>query len=194
MDTFLPADYTVPSSDRYFKFKPGNNQFRILDSPILGNEYWGFNDKPVRKRTGEKITISDIRSNKDGTPGTVKHFWAMPIWDGQTVKILEITQKKIQTSITDLVNDEDWGNPREYDIVINRDGEGLNTEYSVKAKPRKPLPAEAKEAWEAVKENGFDLNALYQGDDPFNPTLTTRDVVDVFMDATEPEFLEEEGE
>lgn len=180
-DTFLPDNYEVPSaSGKYYRLQQGSNQFRVLASPILGNEYWSHEGKPVRKRTGENIVVDDIRPEKDGSVGKVKHFWAMPVWDGVEVKVFEITQKQIQTAIKDLVKDEDWSDPKNYDIVINREGEGLETKYSVKPKIHKELSKEAIAGWESTKKNGFDLDALYNAGDPFNPSATPKVAEEVF--------------
>jgi hypothetical protein len=75
-----------------------------------------------------------------------------------------ITQASIQGPIEDLVANEDWGDPREYDLTITKKGEGLETEYSVQPSPQKPVPTEAHAAYRAVK---IDLDALFRGADPF---------------------------
>ena len=90
----------------------------------------------------------------------------MAVYDckDEEVKILEITQSSIQNAIFALAEDEDRGNPKEYDIVVTRTGEKLETSYTVTPKPSKPLPQEAQELIEATKIN---LDALYDGEDPF---------------------------
>lgn len=179
MNTFLPKDYSVPESpSRYFKFKQGENRFRILASPIIGNEYWNKEGKPVRKRMGESIYPDDIRVDEDGNIESVKHFWAMPIWDysERMVKVLEITQKSIQQAITSLVKDEDWGNPSNYDLSISREGERLKTKYEVKPKPSKPLEEDIQNAWQEVQDTGFDLELLYDSGDPFSGRLKNDEI------------------
>ena len=68
------------------------------------------------------------------------------------------------TYIQGLVNDEVWGNPKGYDIVITRKGSGLDTEYTPVANPHSPLAPEIAEQFKKIK---IDLNALYEGADPF---------------------------
>jgi hypothetical protein len=168
--TFLPENYSVPSpSGNYLKFEQGETRFRFLTSPIVGNEYWNHDGKPVRKRTTDSIDHSDIRPEKDGRPGVPKHFWAAPVlnYREKRVQILEITQKGIMQSISALAKDGDWGTPLEYDLVVSREGEGMETKYQVIPKPAKPLDSEAKKAWDTLRESGFNLEALYDGTDPF---------------------------
>jgi len=160
--SFLPTNYEVPSAgDKYAKFKQGDNRFRILASPILGYEWWidGENGrKPVRTRMGNPIPVEFAEE--------YKHFWAMPVWNYQTekVQILEITQKSIQKALKALAQDEDWGSPINYDVVVSKSGEGLETEYQTTPKPAKTLdPAISK----AFKELSINLEALYDGADPF---------------------------
>lgn len=176
MTNFLPNNYEIPSnSGRYMKLVKGENRFRILDSPIIGNEYWNLEGKPVRLRPGDTVVPDAIRPNKDGSPASLKHFWAMPVWSytDKSVMVLELVQKGILKSIKELAEDDDWGNPRNYDLVVNRDGEGLETEYSVKPKPAKDLDDDIKIAFANVVKAGFDLNELFINGDPFAPNTIT---------------------
>jgi len=178
MNDFLPENYEIPSSGgNYYKLEQGENRFRILASPLMGNEYWNHENKPVRRPTGIRIIITDIREEKDGSLGRVKHFWAMPVWDykSESVKILQITQKSILTAIKELAKDEDWGTPLNYDLSITRTGEGLETEYNVKPKPAKFLEKNARDAWEKLQADGFDISELLESGDPFNPTKRSTD-------------------
>lgn len=159
---FLPKNYDVPSSgDKYMKFKAGENRFRILSSPVVGFEWWEDSEKgrkPVRVHMSDPVPASHADD--------YKHFWAMPVWNYQVskVQILEITQKSIQRAIKAISADDDWGSPVGYDLVVNKTGDGLETEYQVTPKPAKVLDAEATKAWASITVN---LNALYDGEDPF---------------------------
>jgi hypothetical protein len=167
MNDFLPEGYSVPKQGgNYFKFKDGSNRFRVLASPVIGYMYWNRENKPVRIRKQPAGLPLDIRENEDGTFDRVKHFWAVPVWNyaESAVQILEITQATIQAAITDLVSSEEWGNPREFDITVNRKGEKLNTEYTVQPSPHKPIDEKIKAEFENKKLN---LDALFEGGDPF---------------------------
>ena len=80
------------------------------------------------------------------------------------LQIFEMTQASIQGPIQDLVANEDWGDPREYDITITKTGQKLDTEYSVMPSPRKDAPAEAVAA---LSKTPIRLEALFEGEDPF---------------------------
>ena len=63
-----------------------------------------------------------------------------------------------------LINDTDWGDPREYDIKILRTGDGLETKYTVSPKPKKDLPEAAKFEYDLMN---IKLEKLLTGEDPF---------------------------
>ena len=172
---FLPSNYEAPSSTgKYMKLKDGSNEFRVLDSSIVGMELW-MNKKPVRHAMHDHFTRDELEqadTNEDGSVRRQKHFWAFPVIDmaDSTVKILEVTQKGIQDAMRLYVEDADWGDPTQYNIAIKREGNGLETSYTTIAKPAKPLSDAQKAVWEEAKKRGFELNELFIGGDPFNPT------------------------
>lgn len=163
MSEFLPKDYKMPSSGtgRYISsFPQGDTVVRVLGSAITGFEAWKDN-KPHRFKSLDEIDPTDNWDND-----RVSHFWAFVVWDydSGSLKIMSITQKGIQASIKTLTDDEAWGHPSGYDLTINRQGEGLETKYTVTPKP----PSEAPEAaLRAFEDETIDLGALYKGDDPF---------------------------
>ena len=63
-----------------------------------------------------------------------------------------------------LAKDEEWGDPRKYDISITKSGEKLETTYAMTPKPHKKRGDEINEAVKNLKVN---LAALYSGEDPF---------------------------
>lgn len=169
-DTFLPNDYEVPSSGgNYMKLEVGENRFRILGSPVIGNELW-ISGKPVRKHMQEPFTEDELAHadmNKfTGKPKDVQHFWAMPVFNvkAKKIQILEITQKGIQQSIKDLTEDADWGNPRDYDLSVSKTGEGKETRYSVTPKPKNNLDEGIKQLY---KDMEINMEALFESRDPF---------------------------
>jgi hypothetical protein len=142
------------------------NKVRFLSAPILGFEYWNNDNKPVRARELWESIPADARLD-DGA-FKPKHFWALVVYNyaSKAVEILQITQTSIQTQITDLICNEDWGDPREYDLTINRKGQKLDTEYTVQPSPARSLAADVKAAFEAKPIN---LEALFDGANPFEP-------------------------
>lgn len=183
---FLPPDYEVPQSEgNYLKFKkPGDYQFRILSSPILGEELW-IGKKPFRIKMGSQFSPEQVATadkNQDGSRQTPRHFWAMPVFyrGDNSVKILQINQSTIQVAIKKFLSDEDWANPKEYDFVVARlDGEKVS--YSVRTKKPQDLEPDAIAAWKAIQKNGFNLEALYDGADPFQP-LAERGIKELVQD------------
>lgn len=165
-DSFLPKGYEAPVSGSGFtKFQDGDNVIRVLGPAIVGYEYWTKDNKPVRS-TAPFTEMPDNKDGKDGKPQKAKHFWAFAIWNYTTksVEILQVTQKSIQSAITNLVADEDWGDPKQYDIKITRTGAELTTEYAVSPKPKKELTAAIAKEFADKKIN---LEALYANENPF---------------------------
>jgi len=163
---FLPKNYEAPKgSSNYLKLEEGQNKFRIVSDAVIGYEYWTNGNKPVRLRDYPKTKPADIRLNDDGSY-TVKHFWAFIVLDRKDarVKILEITQASIMRNIEDLVVNEEWGDPKEYDITISRTGSGMETRYTVQPSPNKKLTKEEKSL---VARMEINLNALFKGENPF---------------------------
>lgn len=159
---FLPNQYEVPEKEgNYMKFKQGENRFRILSSPIVGWLWWDETPegrRPVRVHMDDEVPVNKAEDTK--------HFWAMPVWNYQAkkVQILEITQKTIQKYIKMMANNPKWGAPMEYDIVVTKTGEKLETEYTIVADPKEPLEPNAVDRF---KHTPVNLNALYNGNDPF---------------------------
>lgn len=170
-EPFLDPEYKVPAgANNYFKFQQGENVFRILSKPIMGWEWWTDDitpdgkeiRKPNRVREEEGVPI-EAANDEDNMP---KHFWAMVVWNyaDKKIQILEITQKGIQRAIAALARSKGWGNPENYDISITKSGEKLETEYSVMPIPPAPLD---KDIVKKYKETNINLEALYEGKDPF---------------------------
>lgn len=162
MDGFLPDDYDVPSDNKYLKFQSGDNKFRIMSKPVIGWEDWK-DKKPFRFHMNAKPAKPfDLAK-------PIKHFWAMVVWsyDQEKILILEITQQGIQKKIKALSSDVDWGDPMTYDIKVTKSGAGMETEYEVHPVPHKPVPEDVKTC---LADLTIDLNQLFTGGDPFNPT------------------------
>jgi hypothetical protein len=166
MSDFLDDKYEVPQkSGNYMRWIDGENKFRILGKPVLGWEGWKEQKdggrKPVRKHMDEIISVDEVDEEDK-----IKHFWAMPVWNYQEekVQILEITQKGIQKSIRAMEKSKDWGSPLEYDILVTKSGQKLETEYQVNPIPPKKLDPAIYVIYENMEIN---LEALFEGEDPF---------------------------
>ena len=53
MSGLLEPTYDVPSTGEsgFMKFVKGENRFRILDTPVMGYQYWQDDKVPVRIKT-----------------------------------------------------------------------------------------------------------------------------------------------
>ena len=160
--SFLPKDYSLPeSSSSFFKFQDGENRIRILSDARIGFEGWK-NSKPFRREEmvcsikPEEVDIDEKYSKKP----KINLFWAFKIWDytDKQIKIASITQKTVLRAIEALANDEDWGDPLQYDIAITKSKVGERTTYAVSPKPAKKL---AKEIEDALKDSDMSLDSLF---------------------------------
>lgn len=141
-DDFVPKGYELPDNNSFMKFVAGKNKFRILSSLVAGYEYWTGDNKVVRSKT-PFVETPGIKVDENGK-SSVNHIWVLAVYNYATesIQLLTITQKGIQKYIMGLVNDEDWGSPKGYDIVVTRDSEGLSTKYTVAANPHKAMSAD----------------------------------------------------
>ncbi len=172
MTNFLQDGYKLPSTDDYMKFKEGDNTFRVLSSAIVGYEYWTKDNKPVRSQKPFEETPNIKMVKNDGgqmVDDRPKHFWAFCVWNyaDERVQVLELTQKGIMGYMKSLADNKKWGNPTGYDITVNRQGSGFDTEYTCVAEPHSVLEDHIAEAWSKAN---IDLTELYTGGDPFKPT------------------------
>jgi len=63
-----------------------------------------------------------------------------------------------------LALNEDWGDPRDYNITVVKKGQKLDTEYTVTPSPKSGVPSEANKM---LQVTSIDLKALMRGEDPF---------------------------
>jgi len=156
---FLPNNYEAPASNsNYMRFEDGKNKFRVLSSAIVGWIDWSKERKPIRTKTEPEILVDPSKP--------AKHFWCFVVWDykDSTVKILEVTQVGIRNSILALVNDEAWGDPKNFDITVTREGKDFDTKYATMPAPHSDAPSEALVTYTGMK---IDLEQLFVNGDPF---------------------------
>lgn len=166
MKKFLPENYKAPTgSSNFMKFQEGENRFRIMSpEATIGWEGW-VDGKPFRREGAEKnINDDEVDIDPKYKKPKINHFWAFVVYDyaDKKVKILEITQKTVMKSIEALVNDDDWGDPINYDISVARAKKGDRTTYSVKSYPPKAI---AKEIKTLYSESEIDARDLFKTED-----------------------------
>jgi hypothetical protein len=193
---FLPEGYKVPVNSNYMKFAEGENTFRVLSPAVVGYEYWNSKNEPVRSLKGFNGLPEDIRYEEDkktgeSKPSRIKHFWAFAVWnvDAGKVQLLQISQQGVMDAIKALVDNKKWGNPTGYDITVTRSGSGFDTEYQTMPNPHSPVPVEAAEAYKSMPIN---LQALFNGGDPFARTDGTAPAADDAAD--DEQYAESTGE
>ena len=158
-------------------------RFALLDDqPLEFFEVWGdgpdgsvkpfrFSEDPTPEDIEAELGEFTRRQNRDGTaPEAVKPALAIPVYNHDTkqVQIMQLTQKSIIRELDSISQMEDYSNLIEWDFVLGKEGNGLNTEYSLRAVPRKKGTDPAiQEAWSEVKKAGFDIPRLLDGTNPF---------------------------
>ena len=159
-------------------------RFALLDdNPLEFFEVWGeaqdgsvkpfrFTDEPTPDDVDAEFG-SDYsrRLNRDGTaPEPAKFAIAVPVYnhDAGSVQVLQVSQKSINREFDSISQMEDYANLLEWDFVLGKEGNGLNTEYSLRAVPRKKGSNDViQEAWEETQSGGFDIGRLLTGGNPF---------------------------
>jgi hypothetical protein len=179
----MPITLTQDTKGRYTKFAQGKNRLRILTDPLEGFQVW-VDSKPVRCKAKYK-TLTDAEGNvvkdKDGNPVTVmypsevlptptrpdetqKQIMVSCVWNYTTeqVEILVNDKATIITPLGTYLKDKEWGDLRNYDITINKEGEGRETKYSVIPSPKKKFDKDVK-----AELARMDLEKIFTGENPF---------------------------
>lgn len=140
----------MPQNDfNNLKLKEGKNRLRIVSNPCQVSSHW---EKDITGKIHRVIcngTNTCPICQKGLKPQVRFQMNVIDRTDGQ-VKILECG-RTIFDSIRKYAEDEDYGNPTQYDFNITKTGSGFETRYEVIAKPKKePLTDEEKEKVKAA--------------------------------------------
>lgn len=167
------------------KIQSGSSvRFALLsDQPLEFFECWGeAEDGSVKPfRFAEDPSDADIkeemgdaysrRLNREGTaPEGVKFAIAAPVYnfDTEGVQIMQLSQKSIIRELDGISQMEDYANLLEWDFVLGKEGNGLETRYSLRPVPRKKGTQDSIEsAWTDARAAGFDIGRLLTGENPF---------------------------
>ena len=111
------------------------------------------------------------RTNREGTDvDPAKFAMAAPVFNFETgsVQVMSLTQKGLIREIDKLSQLEDYQDILAWDFVMEKEGAGLNTQYSLRIVPRKKANQKAlDDAWAEACDDGFDINRLMTGGNPF---------------------------
>lgn len=153
-NSFIPEDYKPPTGGGGFtKLQDGENRLRILSSPLMMWIVW-------KDGQASRVPFNQPKPIKgEGQKDSVKHGWGLIVWNYATesIEVFELDKQDIIAALTSYSKDPDWGHPKNYDIVVNKSGSGMETEYKFIAKPAKPLAEQVKLAY---TENPIDLSQL----------------------------------
>ena len=149
----------------YTKLAEGSTKLRVVSDIIDGWEAWSHQgDSNDVYRQEVKFTPAELKE-LGVTDMKQKQFYAMIVWNYTTEKfeVWVVTQKGLKDTIYANYEDEDWGDPVEYDMTVNRSGTDINTTYTLTPKPHSKFKGGD---MELVKK--ITLDNLYGGGDPFS--------------------------
>lgn len=169
--SFLPNDYKrIEAPSHYMKLGEGENTFRVVSHAVIGYEYW---TDIAGKRTPNRVKLyeelpKEVQNAVDYQK-QAKHFWSFVVVNktNNEIQILQLTQKTVMQQIQGLVGSKNWGDPREYDIVITKEktgSEAYDVKYSVTPGPKEKLDEGVKALVAAME---IDLGKLFTNEDPF---------------------------
>ena len=169
---FLPVGYETPETpSHYMELAEGLNSLRVLSPAIVGYEWWTETQEgerqPVRVRTEAEVP-EEVRQTFDRRT-RARHFWAFVVYnyDEKAIQVLVLKQQTIMGAIEALLRNPNWGDPRGYDLLIEKshtDTRERDVEYSVMPEPKAPVDPGIEEL---AKQMPVNLEALYEGQDPF---------------------------
>ena len=161
----------------------GSMRFALAsDEPLEMYEVWGENAEGAKRpfRFLEEPTADDIaaemgddfqrRENRDGTaPEPAKFVIAVPVWsyESGSIGILSLSQKGLIRELDAVSQEPDYAELLAWDFSISREGTGLSTEYTLRPLPQKGDKKEIAKALKAAEADGFDINRLATGENPF---------------------------
>lgn len=142
------------------KLPNGTAHLRLFGDPIMYEKETEFNGKKDRATKFATLCLFRNQTTKESEVKVFEFGWA------------------VQKQLRQLFQDADWGDPNkaEYDVTIKREGEGLQTEYFVTPRPKKPLTDEEKAL---TTGHGIDLRKTVKAD---QPTSQQEDGYDPFAD------------
>jgi len=135
--------------------------FRFLQKPT---------DAEVRDELGRDYVWGKAYNSNDNAP--VKEAMAWPVYDfdNETVRVFSCDQFTIQRSIKRIASNRKYKNLLDWDLSLSKTITDGRVSYDIQVEPRDEDTQDALEkAWKSAKKAGFDINALMDNKDPFNP-------------------------
>jgi len=183
--SLLPENYNSADfenqndSSQFFELKNNEdkNTIRILgdaerpETFIMGYQAWGTVNGERKKKTTpptEKGYAEMLEYCADDDNDKVKKIWLTQIYN-HTLKcpqVWEIPQKRIRQDLEILLSNPKWGDLRNYDITVIRNGKAgdSKTTYSLIADP--PIEPPSDVMLLAIEEARIDCRAVFGGGYP----------------------------
>lgn len=153
------------SSSRFTKLEEGKTRLRFLDTPTWGFELWTDGEDGSRQVHRCQLNETFDKELLEASETDPKLFGAAKVYnyDVGEVQVWCFTQKQIINSLKEFSDNEEYGDPLGYDIVIRRSGKGRETKYTIMPNPPKELSKEVAKAAEELVET----DQLFIGGSPF---------------------------
>jgi len=161
---FFPDEVNVESISRYTRLEAGKTKLRMLGKPIFFQETW--NAGADGKRVPSRFRLSETVPAEKVGPDGLRTSMAVKVYnynDG-AIQIWQVGQKSILKAIKEYSQNEAYGAPTGYDLVIAKTGQAMQTRYGVIANPPAELPAAVKALDESTP---VDLDRMFTNGDPF---------------------------
>lgn len=144
-------DAEVKTGSDFMKLVEGDNVVRIITKPYQFTVAWITDPsgvpRKVRSALGKNCPLVKLGEK-------LQNRWYVGVIDrrDKKTKILELSSQ-ITSAIKRLALDDDWGDPRNYDVNISRGAPNSQPLYTVFAKPKKPLTDDENAAVAKFLEN-----------------------------------------
>ena len=190
--SFIPKQHSsqlqsASSRDEYLtpgKVKAdGQVRFAMLaNEPLCYFEVWGQDEtgKPKPFRFAEEASAEDIEQEMgvnykrtvydDGNEAPQKFAISVPIYnyDINRVQILSMNQKNLIKEFDQISQVEEYSDMTEWDFIMTKSATVSPDMYGLRPVPRKKGTEETvKAAWDEAVKDGFDINRLLLGTNPF---------------------------
>jgi hypothetical protein len=142
---------TANDGGGFFDFEKGDNTFRFVCNPVWGYRYtYDFREEDKE----EEYPFYEFGA-KGVDEDKMKIVMKAVVWDveNKDLKFIEISQNTIINAIQAYSDNDKYGDPKGYNIVVRKTGEGRDTRYSVIAEPPEDQSEDLKEALNKVEIN-----------------------------------------
>jgi len=141
------------------KLRPGENKIRVLAKPVVGVSSFNVETKQTKRfRTFLEVDAAKYKN--------VKPFMACKVYNYDTglIELFSFNQKNILYPLAKLNAINGNYDIRDVDIVISRDGEGVESKYTVSNLNPSEVPLKAVTLAQRVQ---IDFEAFFENTNPF---------------------------